>query len=416
MLKLLGRKCKRRDERETANFFREAVAGTAPERTDLLRKFRSLTEIENARGKRVALVVALLAVLATSGVILWPASASSLLEKANVAWSGGNRADAQRWIGELIERYPESAEAEAAFVLQARILNPSANAPTTVKVDRELATRLKKLTPGARKAMERLPEATSRATVESLVEMLDTPEGRGLRRKAVRDLAPDVRRTIRNLERDCRIRTDLLGRATENPVRMRTNPNALRAYLAEADQIREDVFTHDLRATVALLTRFVAMYEQDELVGALRELDRVARGLALAISSSADALIECRRTLTGLELERAEREIREHAPSLTVNGKLEEADALYAKLEGLVKRGRVRSADVAHHGRAGAPPCTDMAAHQPRQDRGHPREPQGRPCRRRGGGSEGRHARLRGPHPQVRGSSASRPCSRFRCR
>ena len=339
VLKLLGRKCKRRDERETASFFREAVAGIAPERTDLLRKFRSLTEVESTKGKRVALVVALLGILAAAGVMLWPASASSLLDNAKAAWSNGNRAESQRWIGELIERYPDSAEAEAAFLLQARILNPAASsAPTTIKVDLELANRLKKMTPGVRKAMARLPEDTSRGTVEALIEMLDTPEGRGLRRKAVQDMAPDIRRAIRTLERECRTRTDTLGQASEAPVRMRGNPNGLRAYLAEAEQIRQDSFTHDMRATVELLTRFVAMYEQDELVGALRELDRVTRMLTLAVSSSSDALTECRRSLTGLELERAERMIRENAPALVVNGKLDEADALYGELSTLVDK------------------------------------------------------------------------------
>ena len=321
-LGLLGRRCTRRDERETASFFREAVAGVAPERTDLLRRFRSLTEVESSQTKRVALVVALLAVLGTAGVVLWPASASSLLEKAQGAWQNGNRAEAQRWIADLIDRYPESPEAEKAFTLQARILNPTPNQQSTAKIDRELVRRVKSLVPEVRRAIDRLPESSSHASVRALIETLQAPDARGLRRKAVLDVAPNVRRMMRSMERDARVRADLLGRAAEAPVRMRSTPNGLRAYLAEAEQIRKSTFAHDLRATVDMLRDLIALYEQDELIGLLRELDRATRRLALAVSSSEEALTACRRSLTGIELEQAEREIRQNAPALTVNGKL----------------------------------------------------------------------------------------------
>ncbi len=340
VIPLLGPTCRRKQDRDAASFFRGAIAHMAPERGDLLRRFRTLSEGNSIRNKRVALVLALVGVLAGAGVVLWPASASSILAEAQEALGNGDRAKAQLLISRLIEEYPDSPEAETAFQIQTQQLAPKTQQQVDVvsKVRAELKAELEKRIPAFARALDDLPAEAASRELDDLCAFLEQPGAVTLRARIVREHASSLPRTTRQLERDTRERLDTLARSRTAFEKLRSDSDALREYLAEVEKVRDISHVDRLEKALDALKRVSRLHEYDLFIAALRNLDNAIKGLRAGITAYSDYIVECERTLATLELEEAYHLCKTEAPRLYVSGRLDEADQIYASLQTIIER------------------------------------------------------------------------------
>src|SRR5439155_19957791 len=76
---LLPNPCRRKADRAAASWCRETLAHLAPDRSDLLRRFRTMTEAPEAARRRAFILGGFLLACPRLGVVFWPRPAVSLL-------------------------------------------------------------------------------------------------------------------------------------------------------------------------------------------------------------------------------------------------------------------------------------------------------------------------------------------------
>ncbi len=328
---------KTKQERDAAAFFREALAEVAPDRGDLLERFRTLHVGSHGKRKRIALVSALVVLLGAAGFVFWPVSASSLLTKARAAADAGQTEEARGYIVQLLDKYPDSQEAEEGFQLQARLLAPSSSQPRMSEETLALKKKIDALVPQVQEALAKLPAKEARALVTTLTLALEDPKARNLRKAALSRPAQALRETARALHKDARDRIDLLGQTAGAQENLRASPEALKKFVDEATSRRDPGYAADLKETARVLARLGKVHGDAAFASLTKELMRVTADLKMA-GESFDTHIEgCRRVLATALVDAADKRCREEAPALLVDGRLAEADALYAELQTLME-------------------------------------------------------------------------------
>jgi tetratricopeptide (TPR) repeat protein len=332
-------------ERELSVFFHDTLERLAPERGDLAQQFRGGTQQRtrrspHAKHRRVTLVGALLVLVASAGFLLWPASASSMLAEAQAALQKGDSHAATMIIAKLIEEYPESTEAETAFRMRTSMLTPTpttsqpvATAPS-VNQKQELETHLK----GLLGALEGLPSKEARDLIASNLAWFEANEDKRARQRLSTTVGPALIPVVRRIERQARERRDLIARARMVAHREGRNADALRSYLAEVEAAQDPTVATELERTRSLLERMLAMQSTDSLSTALSGLDTAIKTVTAPTGEIERDLDEVRLLLAGLDLDAAQQRCNQEAAALLTEGKLDEADAIHAALEELIKR------------------------------------------------------------------------------
>ncbi len=336
----IGRHCRTREERDTARSFADLIERGAPERADLARKFRSAIERSDPKPKRIALAAALLSILAVAGVVLWPPSAGSLLQRATEALDAGHRAEAQSLIDELLERYPQSAEAETAVQLQARLTQAASNRPARTGVDRETKELLDRGADLAREALGRLPEADAIANLKSFAALLAEERASAQRPTTLKDLRRYLARAMNDLAREARGRAEVLAQAATIATNHAKDEAMLRKYLSDVERASDPTYATSLHSAVPILGEYVELEGTATMhqlwVDLKTEADRLV-GAGKANGSGIDA---CHRAVLGLEIAEAHRKASQDGIRELTYGRLEKGEALYEALGHLLEKAR----------------------------------------------------------------------------
>ena len=332
-------------EREMSVFFHDTLERLAPERGDLVQQFRGGTQQRTRRSphvkqRKVALIGALLVLVASAGFLLWPKSPSAMLAEAQAALQSGDSHTATMLIAKLIEEHPESTEAEAAFRLRTSMLAPPPSTsrpnPTAPTADQKRAVEahLKSLLA----ALEGLPAKEARGKIATDLAWFESHEDKRTRQRLATTVGPALMPVVRRIERQARERRDLIGRARMVAHREGRNADALRQYLAEVETAQDPTILGELERTRSLLERMLALQATDSLATALDGLDSAIKTVKAPTGEIERDLDEVRLLLAGLDLDAAQQRCNQEAAALLTEGKLDEADAIHATLEELIKR------------------------------------------------------------------------------
>jgi outer membrane protein assembly factor BamB len=330
LLAQLGKKAARRLERDAAKFCRDAVALLAPERNDLLRSLRGLADgRQDTRWRKVALVGALLVAAAGAGVVWWPESAGGLLDDARSSAEAGDKPRALDLLGRLIEKFPESTEANEAMALQAQI-QPAAPKTRPAASAKKAGPAL----PPLPAALAALPAPEALAQVLPHLETLAaagtaTTTAPALPADAVKALGEAVTRFTRSV----RGRVDALSLTRDARERSKDKAPVLRKVIDEATHALDPATIEAWQACVPALVTLAGAAKSASLQRELTTMPALLEAYARARSVHAVDLLECRRLLAGLELEELHVACREQAPRLLVAGRLDDVEHCYTGLE-----------------------------------------------------------------------------------
>ncbi len=324
---------RRRRDREIATWYRDAIAHLCPERSDLLRRFRALTDGQTGRPRRAALLLALLALLAGAGLAWWPRSSRALLEDARAAIEDGRAADAQHLLATLIERHADAPEIEEAYQLQAVLAGTAAGAGgARAAPDPALRERVEELTQRVGAALAAGPPAEALAALGPLAALLESSAGAALRATTLARLAPVFEPWLARTLREQREAVDVLARLPDAPRTAGRDPAPLRELLDRSERLPGPQAFEETRAVLEALRRYARLKPGKEAFKGLREVESLQGSLGRLLRGAGDALTAARVHLKRLEIEEAEAACRQEGPRLLVAGQLAEADALYARL------------------------------------------------------------------------------------
>lgn len=328
LLGVIGRRARRRVEREAAQYCRDVVALMAPERSDLLRSLRAAAEVRQVSRRGVALVGALLAAAAAAGVYFWPVGAGSLLSQARAAADGGDTGQAIELVAQLIERFPDSQEAQEAFALQAQLTPPPARTPARNAARSALPA--KELVSVLTGALRSLPAPEALPPLEQHAQVL---RGQPLRDPLPPEVVRALTEALGRLAQEARRRVDALALTRDAATRLAEKPEALRDVHQRAVEAKTPGFAEAWRPVLPVLSTLVQAARTEGLVRVLREAEQALQQHSRALTAYDGDLAEVRSRLVWLEVEAAHAACREQAPRLLVAGELEQADSLYRDLE-----------------------------------------------------------------------------------
>ncbi len=336
--RLIGKTCANRDERELALFFRDSLQEVAPSETATLNHFRALLSPPVGRRRRVAIMGALLALVAAAGVVFWPKSPTKLLDNARAAAQAGRTGEAREIIAKIIEEFPESVEAEEAWLLQARIVNPDLGRTKRNKISPELSKRLKMSAGELAPLLTELPKPDVSKKMTTILDSIDLTELRTVLPKRLASVAGAARNNAFRMERDAAKRMDTLQRIREAPRLLKNDPRSLERLIHEAEGVRDPAYPENLLSATETMQRLADLADHDALRSATAKLGASSKALRDMATTIESDIAECRRIVIGHDLTTAERRCRERGPELMVNGDLEEADAVYKEFESLLSR------------------------------------------------------------------------------
>ncbi len=333
----LGTRARRKEDKEAARFFRDAIATLAPERSDLLRRFRSLTERDRQRMKRVVLLGSLLAIAATAGIVFRPESAPRMLSRIEAAWAQGRADDAQRITALLADRHPDSPEADRAFELQRKFVVHKTPQIEDVLPPGE-RDELEGSVLAVQKAMPDFPDLTSRLRLGTLHQILERADAAVVQDRTLDRLQTDLLRALDRVERNVRARRDVIARSSLLATSSAVDVEILRTWLPKAEGFMKDGYSDDVDAGLEILAKLAAMHASDPIQSALRDLRNSNKLLAQSLEQYASDIQACRRMLTLREIEASYEYCRTDAVRLLTNGQLDDAATCYASLEALLAR------------------------------------------------------------------------------
>lgn len=325
-------------DREVAEFFRETIAHMAPDRGDLLERFRTVYDPRRRRRRTVAVLVALLLILGGAGVYLWPASASSLLARAQEAADAGDKELALDMIGTLVDQYPESPEAEQAYHLQARLFPPAPASTRGKKALQVLKMSLLAKIPALTDALPALPDQGAQESVRVVLEPLQSTKAKNIRRAVLASVGEPLGEHAKRLHAAVLERVQTLAQTAGAHERLADDPIGLKEFIDESTRLRDAEWMTNVKSTSELLYMLAKLHGDRALMNATQELARAAQGLDQAASYYDEHITLVRLAHAKRELEEADRRCREDAPKLMVSGHLDQADACYARLEALMIR------------------------------------------------------------------------------
>jgi outer membrane protein assembly factor BamB/tetratricopeptide (TPR) repeat protein len=333
---LLGGRCRKREEREAAAFFRDAVAGVAPERGDLLRRFRALAEGRNEARRRVALVAALLLVAGTVAFAFWPASAGTLLAKARAAADTGDLATAMEHIADLVERFPEAPEVDEAYALQARMTSPTTPAAETVTPEDRRA--LGEVLDALEAQLDAMPGGESVKRLEALNRFLEVRGTTLVRREAMNRIHVPLARALERLDRATRLRGDTLALAERVAREDRLPTEELGTFVARTQEYLREGYATRVHAVAEVMDRILARHRNAPLMAAMAGMRDSLGFLDRMLTEGPVHVDACLRLLAMRELDAAYEACRVESPRLLVAGRIADASACYESLGGLLAR------------------------------------------------------------------------------
>ncbi len=329
----LGTKAKTREERDAADYFRDAVATLVPERGDLLRHFRSLSSHEK-RWKPVALGAALLALVAAAGVVLWPTGPGKLLAQAEEAAAAGDFATAYELISTLSEKHPDSPEAAEGLTLQQRIQQQNApTPPPEAAPSSNTAAEVRSLAIACAPRLRDLPSEEARTALVELAARIAAPDALRFRRSILQELDLSIRDAVNRMEREARSRVDTLAHMRDLAQESQTNLEALEQWVAKSRGYLTDDFPAQLEAAVGGLESLIGGQPNTTQMRMIRSLHVAIEQLKRARSHHAPDVSAVRSHLLGARLEELHQRCRTEASRELVAGRYEEADALYRSLD-----------------------------------------------------------------------------------
>jgi outer membrane protein assembly factor BamB len=331
----VSRSSRRQTARDLAGYFGQVIADVAPERGDLLERFRLLAAPRRL-SRRTAIVAALLLLVGAGGFLLWPQSAASMLAQARAAVDAGDTTRARQLVVRIIDDFPESQEAAEASLLEARMRGLSTPKSRLSERARAIQTQVESMLPAFTAALGHLPDPEAQATVRAVLEPLEEPAAAPVRKHALRTASAQMRAAARALLEDMTERARLLGETAEVAERMRGEPGELELFLDHATAQRDAEGLARLDATADLLFRLARVHPDSAVERLAAEIVGAADALEKAAGYFDAHVGPCRVAVATTRVEQADAACREQAPKLMVAGDLEDADALYAELETLI--------------------------------------------------------------------------------
>ena len=329
--------CHTNVDREAVAFFRETITHLAPDRGDLIERFRSIYDPRSSRRRRLALTLALLLALVGAGVTLWPPSASSLLSKAQEAANDGATEDARALISQVVERFPDSPEAEEAILLQRRLFPPQEAAPRKKEAVKRLEDTIGAKMDAFAAALPNLPADDAQATVQEVSELLGVSAARNIREDVLKPHMVELRTASQRLLTECMERVDVLGRTGDAHERLKGDPEGMRAFIEDSGRSRDPAWLERTRSTAKLLYAITRLLDDKPFQQTTSELIRGIDALDKAAGYHDKSMPVVRLTYAAQQIEEADRRCREEAPKLMVAGQLDRADKIYAHLQTLLQ-------------------------------------------------------------------------------
>ena len=333
----VGRRCRTREEKEAVAFFRDALTTLAPDRSDLLRQLRSLGQ-GKSNARRVAILVALVALVGVAGFVMWPESPAAILARAEAAAAAGNDAEALRLAAVLAEQFPDSPEAMQAYALQARIQAATTKPPKRPKRPKIDEGELGAAVSSAEAALPTLPSPEAIRALEELTGILSKPESRPKRERALSRIEQGMLDAAERMGREIRQRIDTLALATMLAERRNPSEESLRQLIQRTSTWAEDGFQDNVAATAEVLDRLFQDDKSDAVRRTLRDLAQARQRLISAVRANGKALDVCRRSLARVDLQTAYSRCLTEASRLLVTGEFDDADVLYALLGSALAR------------------------------------------------------------------------------
>ena len=330
--------CRSETDREVVEFFRETIAHLAPDRGDLLEQFRTLYDPRRRRRRNVALVGALVLLLCGAAVFWWPASPTSLLERAQEAAAVGDKALALEMIGQLVDKHPDSVEAETAYRLQAQLFPPASVPTRTQQALAELKQDFLGKVPALIEALAALPDPAGQATARMFYDALTESQAKTLRTPILDLVQVPLHEHARRLQELVIQRVQTLAETAGAHEKYSTDAMALREFIDEATRMRDPTWMTEVKSTAELLYGLAKLHGDRALITRMQELAQAAAGLDQAAGYYDQHIVRIRLALAPHEVEAADRRCREDAPRLMVSGDLDQADACYARMEALLER------------------------------------------------------------------------------
>lgn len=323
----LGGKAHKRSEREAADFCRDAVALLAPERGDLLRTLRVLTDKAHGRQRLYMLVGGGALVVVLGLLFLLPPSAQGLLEQAQAAEASGDKARALELLERVLAEHAESEAADEARLMRTRLTGPARGAGTDAAGQRAKAMQAQLA--GLLDALKALPaEEARQQVVTAAATFAPSPRAEPL----TRPVADAIDAAVRRLTVETRGRRDTLGLLGVMRERREVPLADVRALLARAEPARDPAALEALRAALEALRPYIVLVADEALPRRVRELEGELGGYERVLASHGPDHADLRRRLAWAEIEEAHASCREAGPRLLVAGRLAEADELYKDL------------------------------------------------------------------------------------
>jgi tetratricopeptide (TPR) repeat protein len=328
--------CRLRADMDAARQCRDLLSQVAPERSDLLRRFRTMIESRSDPKKRIALVGALLLLVAAGGVALWPPSARSLLARAKNAYDLGDTATALNYVSELAERFPDGPELTEAMGIRNRIVaeatkgaRPEPAADVYAKVTAQVAK--------AMAEFPRWPEPDAVEPTRELVALLESPDGDLLRKRVTTAFKEAFVETATRTRRAALERSDALDAAAAAAIRPPSSLARLRELAGSARRSLDLAWAAQAMDAAKAARRLSNALSESSVSEPLRGFESDVEGLVRGIEVGRHATLAVERELLRVEVGDAyDRAVK--AQALLATGRLDEAEAIYTRLSELVAR------------------------------------------------------------------------------
>ena len=338
---LLPTPCRRKADRDAAEYVRDTLPHLLPEHHELLDRFRAKLGNRAKSRKRVAIVGAFLVACSGVAFVFWPVNAATIWARAQAAAAAGESPTALALIDDLMERHPDSPEFGEALTLKAK-LDGSLTAAAARKAQATAAEKFAAQATQTAKMLPALPSEESIASIDALSALLRTAEGSTpkMRLTATEILRAPMAEVVEALRRPALERRDTLDSAADIASKPPADIDVFRTVTEKLEQALEPAWCREASRTTEILRRFVVLLREDSLLpGTLEDLhalDANVKAAERAIVGRAKDVhrvrVEYQRALISAAYERS----RIDAAKALAQGELDAAETIYANLDRLV--------------------------------------------------------------------------------
>jgi tetratricopeptide (TPR) repeat protein/outer membrane protein assembly factor BamB len=336
----LPKRCKRRSERDLATYCGDTLSRLAPDRSDLLRRFRSMLEAPTSVRRRVLIVAALLVVVSGAGLVFWPRPAARLLAKANAAAARGDAPTVMATIDELERRYPEAPELDDALALRRRFTLSKTSSDSHTDAGAPAAAR--EAAAWVRDSLADWPAADAVSKADTLATRLRAlgQNSAPLRGEIAAMLRLKFADAVSALRREAVSRRDALDAAQAASERPPTTEIAARAVLERARAALDPKWAPLARHAVDVARKLVSIlgtaWAGSQTDDDLRFLETDVDAASRAVTSRAGDVIRLAREHHRLRIEETSERARTEGDRQLARGDLDAAEACFRDLAELI--------------------------------------------------------------------------------